>query len=124
MHNDDLEEKFIAFQRAAVQTIVLMGQLLAVLGAALCSEWWHYLVLAFVALLVSPLWGNTFLGQLAHWWKEQGPSENDRPYVAILEQEDMMLDAGDITETLDEMDRSMPPPPQSNRWPFDMGKKS
>lgn len=113
----DLEEKFIAFQRSSLQATVLLAQVVVVVAALLCSQWWHYLVLALAMCGLLPLWGNLFLHSLKRWWDEHNKGQG--AYVAILEQEDRMLDAEDITDTLDIMDQAPPPPAPTKQWPFD-----
>lgn len=110
---DDIGKRYDSFQRAAVATTALLAQLVAVLGAVLlCSVWWHYIVLAFVCIMLTPLWSGMHMSGLEQWWKKHGDQTDLTCFGDDAEQIDQSIEALDNTVTDAPPDRNWPYPPK------------
>lgn len=117
-----LEEEFDRFERASVQVTVLAGQLVAVLAAVfLCSQWWHYAVLAIACFMFCPLWGNMQATAVTRWWEKNGGNPNSirEVHAMLVRQGASPEDAIEVIEDgLDDLDKNVPRPPVDESWPY------
>ena len=121
---EDLNDKYDKFSRTSLQTCILLAQLIVVLAALLCSQWWHYALLALFCIAMLPFWGNMYADAQDRWWK-QNEGEGGLHVVSriLVSQGASPEEASDVIEEgLDEVEQMSPPQlPKDKNWPFNMG---
>lgn len=110
----DLSKEYDSYVRSLVAVVTLAAQIVAVALAALCTAWWHFIILALVCFMFTPLWSSIHVGVLERWWKDH---EDDGDLTLLGD------NAEQIEDSIDTLDGSLP----ANRnemprnWPY--GKK-